>query len=85
MSTVGGYIPANRWQMALTRMGKHTFSVGLLCLFLNSKLGPAQHGIISLPRGFSISGLADMRELEIIRVNLHLRAHKYTKGCLKLL
>lgn len=50
MSTMGGHIPANRWQMALTRMGKHTFSMDLHCLFLHSKRRPKQHGIISLER-----------------------------------
>lgn len=32
-----GRIPANRWQMALTRMGKHVFSMDWHSLFLHGK------------------------------------------------
>jgi len=34
MSTIGGHIPANRWSMASTRIGKYAFSMDLHYLFL---------------------------------------------------
>lgn len=37
VSTIGGHIPANRWQMASTRMGKHASSMDSNCLFLHGR------------------------------------------------
>lgn len=74
-----GHIPANRWQMAVSRMGKHPFSMDLDCLFLHSKTWTwaaqdyCSH-MVSVSQIWQTCGW-----FQLILVNVHLCAHKYIK------